>query len=133
MISAHYDQKSSNGSFRSNGYAKAVTDGIDLYVFWADRRFANANDDDGFTPSERCENGFARIVMSTSSDGTSWSAPVVMDDPPGLLGQQFQPSGALCQPARAGCVVRQPVRRIRTFFERGQGFHEWRRIASAYA
>ena len=75
--------------FRSNGYPTSCigTDGI-YRVAWA-QRWPTPVDD-------------SRIVISTSSDGATWSTPAVVDPYPGR-GHQFMPSIA-CTADRATIV-----------------------------
>ena len=80
-----FDQPAANDRFRTNSFAKAVSDGNNFHVFWADRNFAASNGNIG----DACTNGEARIVMSVL-DG-AWSAPAVLDDRPDLRGHQLFP------------------------------------------
>lgn len=64
---AFFDQGISATSFRSNAYPALAVDGNGVvYLAWAQRGI-NGNSD-------------ARIVLSTSSDGTTWSAPQPIDN-----------------------------------------------------
>ena len=73
-----FDQSTSAVSFRTNSYPTLAVDGNGLiYLAWSQR---------GVGPG-----GDARIVVSTSSTGTIWAAPVPVDNPP-VRGHQFMPS-----------------------------------------
>jgi len=84
---AFFDQPLTTSSFRSNGYPSLAIDGSGrLYLAWSQR---------GFGP-----NGDARIVLTTSPDGITWTSPQpidngqVLDDfgNPLERGNQFMPS-----------------------------------------
>ncbi len=73
-----FDQGSTVFSFRTNSYPTMVVDGTGrVYIAWAQR---------GVGPS-----GDARIVISTSTNGTTWSAPTAVDNQAGR-GHQFMPA-----------------------------------------
>ena len=74
-----FDQGTTEATFRTNSYPVITTDGTRYYAFWASR----INTISPF---------FARIVYSTSTDGSSWTAPVILENP--LNGHQFMPSVA---------------------------------------
>jgi hypothetical protein len=84
---AFFDQPISTSSFRSNGYPSLAIDGGGrLYLAWSQR---------GFGP-----NGDARIVLTTSPDGITWTSPQPIDNAQVLddfgnpleRGNQFMPS-----------------------------------------
>ena len=73
-----FDQSTSAVSFRTNAYPALAVDGTGLiYLAWAQRGVGLGGD--------------ARIVVSTSSSGTIWSAPAPADNPP-IRGHQFMPA-----------------------------------------
>ncbi|MDL2718059.1 MAG: hypothetical protein PT977_09910 [Acidobacteriota bacterium] len=62
-----FDQGTTSGSFRTNAYPVLAADGSGrLYLAWSMR---------GIGPG-----GDARVVVSTSANGTAWSAPVPVDN-----------------------------------------------------
>ncbi|MEW6319979.1 MAG: right-handed parallel beta-helix repeat-containing protein [Acidobacteriota bacterium] len=72
---SEFDQGTSIFSFRTNAYPTMVVDGDQrVYVAWSERGFAAARPDP--------ISGDARIVMSTSLDGRTFSAPRAVDDGP---------------------------------------------------
>ncbi len=73
-----FDQGTSTGSFRTDTFPSMAIDQTGrVYIVWSQRNLF----------------GNARIVMSSSSDGTSWTAPASVDDPnPTFQNQQFMPS-----------------------------------------
>jgi len=73
-----FDQGTSTGSFRTDTFPSMAIDQTGrVYLVWSQRNLF----------------GNARIVMSSSPDGTSWTAPVSVDDPtPTFQNQQFMPS-----------------------------------------
>lgn len=73
-----FDQGTTENSFRVNSYPVVTHDGSQFYAFWANRK--------NVSPF------FARIVYSTSIDGTSWSPPAMIDD--AAIGHQYMPSVA---------------------------------------
>lgn len=89
-----FDQPTSVASFRTTSFPVITNDGSDFQVFWAARNFAPEASDNS------CLTGSARIVMSTSSTGNSWSAPVAIDpiddgDPDASVDAfQFMPSAS---------------------------------------
>jgi hypothetical protein len=73
-----FDQSTSAVSFRTNAYPTMAVDGNGLiYLGWSQR---------GVGPG-----GDARIVISTSTTGTAWTAPVPIDNPP-VRGHQIMPA-----------------------------------------
>jgi len=73
-----FDQGSTVYSIRTNSYPAMVVDGAgQVYIAWAQR---------GVGPG-----GDGRIVISTSSDGMTWSAPTPADNQPNR-GHQFMPA-----------------------------------------
>lgn len=71
-------------TFRTNSYPTlAFDDSSRLYMAWSERGFSTVR------PS--AEDGDAKIVMSTSTDGTTWTAPLAVAEP-GVLGHQIMPS-----------------------------------------
>ena len=75
---APFDQGSTFYTFRTNSYPSITVDGNgEVYIAWSQR---------GVGPG-----GDARIVISTSPNGQSWSAPVAADNQPNR-GHQFMPA-----------------------------------------
>ena len=74
-----FDQGTTETTFRVNSYPVITSDGSTFYAFWASRI-------DDLSPF------FARIVYSTSVDGSSWSTPTMLEDP--TNGHQFMPVAA---------------------------------------
>jgi hypothetical protein len=75
---APFDQGTSEVSFRTNSFPTIAIDGDGLaYLAHALRGMGPQND--------------SRIVVQTSSDGTTWSSPSLVDNHPGR-GHQFMPS-----------------------------------------
>lgn len=74
-----FDQGTTETTFRVNSYPVITSDGSTFYAFWASRI-------DNLSPF------FARIVYSTSVDGSSWSTPTMLEDP--ANGHQFMPTAA---------------------------------------
>ena len=73
-----FDQGSSEVTFRTNSYPTlAIDDTGRIYLAWSKRMGG---------PS-----GYARIVLSTSNNGITWSVPKSIDDP-GAWGHQVMPS-----------------------------------------
>ena len=73
-----FDQATSSVSFRTNAYPSMTVDGSGLiYLVWAQR---------GVGPS-----GDARVVISTSTSGSTWTAPVPVDNP-ATRGHQIMPA-----------------------------------------
>ena len=82
--SSTFDQGSTRFSFRTTAYPTVAADaGGLIYVAWAARGYASIRDE----PSD----GDARIVVSTSTDGTLWSNPKAVDEP-NREGHQIKPS-----------------------------------------
>ncbi|HEX4935435.1 MAG TPA: sialidase family protein, partial [Gemmatimonadaceae bacterium] len=74
----------SSTSFRTNAYPTMVVDGAGrIHVAWAARGYASLRPDP--------VSGDARIVMTTSLDGVTWSSPQAIDPQPGS-GHQFMPA-----------------------------------------
>jgi hypothetical protein len=77
-----FDQGTSTTSFRTNAYPTMSVDATGrVYVAWSQR---------GLGP-----NGEARVVLSTSPNGDSWSAPVAVDSAPSTNGHQIMPAMTL--------------------------------------
>ncbi|MEO8681824.1 MAG: putative Ig domain-containing protein, partial [Vicinamibacterales bacterium] len=77
-----FDQGSSATSFRTNAYPTMTVDGSGrVYVAWSER---------GIGPLVNGQGGDARIVISSSTDGKTWSAPDAADNPQ-QRGHQFMP------------------------------------------
>ena len=73
-----FDQGSTFYTFRTNSYPSITVDANgEVYIAWSQR---------GVGPG-----GDARIVISTSADGQSWSAPIAADNQPNR-GHQFMPA-----------------------------------------
>jgi uncharacterized repeat protein (TIGR01451 family) len=72
-----FDQGTSSTSFRTNSYPTMAVDASGrVYIAWAQRGVGMSGD--------------TRIVISSSTDGTTWSNPVAADNPP-QRGHQFMP------------------------------------------
>ncbi len=72
-----FDQGTTATSFRTNSYPAMTVDGTGrVYVAWAERGIGMGGD--------------ARIVISTSTDGKTWSQPLAADNPP-QRGHQIMP------------------------------------------
>ncbi len=81
--SSTFDQGSTTFSFRTTAYPTVTVDADGrIYAAWAARGFAADADPSG---------GDARIVVSTSLDGLTWSAPYAVDEPD-RPGHQIKPS-----------------------------------------
>ncbi len=80
-LGTFFDQDSSDLQFRTRSMPSIIHDGTAFHVFWAARRFA-ANPDD------------ARVVVSSSTDGATWPAPVAVDNHTGR-GHQLMPTAAV--------------------------------------
>ena len=86
-----FDQGTSGVSFRTNTYPTMAIDGANrVYVAWSARGFA--------TPRSDAKTGDARIVMSVSEDGTTWTAPWAVE--------QQAPQGHQIMPALASAAGR---------------------------
>ncbi|MEL6868369.1 MAG: LamG-like jellyroll fold domain-containing protein [Pseudomonadota bacterium] len=82
--STTFDQGSTRYSFRTTAYPTVAVDADGrVYVAWAARGFA--------TIRGEVSDGDARIVLSTSIDGVSWSEPYAVDEP-NRQGHQIKPS-----------------------------------------
>lgn len=73
-----FDLRANDAQFRSNAFPTFTSDGMDFYVFWADRDFADVQVNDN------CTNGFARVVMSRLQPGGAWSDPVALEAGPDI-------------------------------------------------
>jgi Putative Ig domain len=70
-----FDQATTTASFRTEGFpSMAIDQSGRVYIAW----------------SQRDPSGNARIAISTSSDGVTWTQPAFVDPAP--VGQQFMPS-----------------------------------------
>jgi hypothetical protein len=79
-----FDQGTSEYSFRTNAYPTIAVDETGrAYLAWATRGLA--------TPNGDSVAGDARIVVTTSKDGTTWTKPRAIDQPT-LPGHQLFPS-----------------------------------------
>ena len=79
-----FDQGTSEYSFRTNAYPSIAVDETGrAYLAWATRGLA--------TPNTDSVAGDARVVVTTSNDGTTWTAPAAIDQPQ-LPGHQLFPS-----------------------------------------
>jgi len=79
-----FDQGTSEYSFRTNAYPTMAIDATNrAYLAWATRGLA--------TPNVDPVAGDARIVVTTSNDGATWTAPQPIDQP-ALPGHQLFPS-----------------------------------------
>jgi hypothetical protein len=79
-----FDQGTSEYSFRTNAYpSMAVDETGRAYLAWATRGLA--------TPNSDSVAGDARIVVTTSKDGTTWTTPNPIDQP-ATPGHQLFPS-----------------------------------------
>ena len=87
---ASFDQPTTGTTFRTNSYPAITVDpGGRLYIAWSARGYAPANMDP--------IHGDARIVLSTSRDGVSFTMPRAIDNPVGpdgtpLPGHQVMPA-----------------------------------------
>ncbi|MCJ7555532.1 MAG: glycoside hydrolase, partial [Gammaproteobacteria bacterium] len=97
-LACPYDQPTANNMFRTTVHPVAATDGSKYYVFWSQRGMDGAI---GTTPEYQCQFGLSRIVMSTSTDGVTWSTPVAVEADAAPVaggnygkGHQFMPSVA---------------------------------------
>ena len=80
---ASLDQPTAPQHFRTNAYPTMAIDGSGrVYVAWSERGFALNNDPD---------EGDARILVATSTNGASWSNPILVDNGP-IAGHQIMPS-----------------------------------------
>ena len=74
-----FDQSSSGYQFRTNAYPTMTVDGDGrVYLAWSERGFAK------FRTSPL--DGDARIVMVTTTDGTTFTAPQAVDNDPSVTG-----------------------------------------------
>ncbi len=82
--SSTFDQGSTRFSFRTTAYPTiAVDDTGRVYAAWAARGFATIRGAES--------DGDARIVVSTSDNGTTWTTPFAVDEP-NREGHQIKPS-----------------------------------------
>ncbi len=82
--STTFDQGSTRFSFRTTAYPTIAADPTGrVYVAWAARGFATIRGQE--------DDGDARIVLSTSGNGASWSQPYAVDEP-NRQGHQIKPS-----------------------------------------
>ena len=82
--SSTFDQGSTRFSFRTTAYPTATVDASGrIYVAWAARGFA--------TIRGELSDGDARIVLSTSTVGDTWTPPYAIDEP-NREGHQIKPS-----------------------------------------
>ncbi|HET7698804.1 MAG TPA: lectin-like protein [Vicinamibacterales bacterium] len=81
---ASLDQRTETYQFRTNAYPSMTVDGSGrVYVVWSERGFAPLNTD--------ADDGDARILIATSTTGTTWTEPsTVAND--ALAGHQVMPS-----------------------------------------
>ena len=96
-----YDQPTRNNMFRTTVHPVAATDGNRFYTFWSARgveQTLGAGTDSAGNPipaaDMNCQFGLSRIVMSTSTDGVTWSTPAPVDMTSPGIGHQFMPSVA---------------------------------------
>jgi parallel beta-helix repeat protein len=81
-----FDQGTSEYSFRTNAYpTMAVDETGRAYLAWATRGLAT------YASNPSPDPGDARIVVTTSNDGTTWTAPSAIDQPT-IPGHQLFPS-----------------------------------------
>jgi hypothetical protein len=78
------DQPTTTDRFRTNAYPTMTVDDTGrVYVAWAERGFAMINTDP--------DDGDARVLLASSSNGQSWTTPVAVDN--GLVaGHQIMPA-----------------------------------------
>ncbi|MGB5347215.1 MAG: sialidase family protein, partial [Woeseia sp.] len=82
--STTFDQGSTRFSFRTTAYPTVAADADGrIYVAWAARGFASIRG--------AASDGDARIVLSTSTNGTVWTNPYAIDEP-NREGHQIKPS-----------------------------------------
>jgi parallel beta-helix repeat protein len=82
-----FDQGTSPYSFRSNSYPTMTIDETErVYLAWTTRGLAS-----GLGVDSDVETGDARIVVSTSPDGMTWTNPQPIDQPD-VPGHQIKPS-----------------------------------------
>ncbi len=79
-----FDQGSTDTSFRTNGFPTLAMDGTGRsYLAWSTRGLGTAQPD--------ATSGDARVVISTSTAGTTWSQPRPIDNAP-PVGHQLMPA-----------------------------------------
>jgi len=72
-------------TFRTNDFPWVATDGVNYYMFYSDRKTGTGAACDG--------TGVAKLYMRYSANGSSWSAPIAIDNSPeSALGYQFMPA-----------------------------------------
>ena len=84
---APFDQSTSDvdKQFRTNAYPTMAADGTGrLYLAWTERGFATERSDPA--------TGDARILITTSVDGVTWTPPSVVSDSPTQQGHQLMPA-----------------------------------------
>jgi parallel beta-helix repeat protein len=80
----HFGQGTTEISFRTNSYPTMTVDDVGrAYLAWATRGLAISRPD--------AVEGDARIVVTTSTDGASWTTPQTIDEP-GVEGHQIKPT-----------------------------------------
>ena len=80
---ASFDQPTAPNHFRTNAYPTMTVDGSGrVYVAWSER---------GFAPNSDLDEGDARILVATSTNGSAWSNPILVDNTP-IAGHQIMPS-----------------------------------------
>ncbi len=80
---ASFDQPTAPNHFRTNAYPTMTVDGSGrVYVAWSER---------GFAPNNDLDEGDARILVATSTNGAAWSNPILVDNTP-IAGHQIMPS-----------------------------------------
>ena len=81
---ASLDQPTESYQFRTNAYPTMAIDGSGrVYVAWSERGFAPLNQD--------ADDGDARILIATSTNGASWSEPALVAND-AIVGHQVMPS-----------------------------------------
>jgi hypothetical protein len=84
-----FDQGSSASglAFRTNAYPSMAADGTGrIYLAWTERQLVTGDPD-----RPALSDGDARILLSNSADGLTWSAPQIVHDV-GQLGHQIMPA-----------------------------------------
>ncbi|MFN7976933.1 MAG: LamG-like jellyroll fold domain-containing protein [Vicinamibacterales bacterium] len=82
---AQIDQPTSPYRFRTNAYPAMAVDGAGrAYIAWSERGYATQRPDP--------LTGDARIRLTTTLDGRTFSTPVMVDDDPQRAGHQLMPS-----------------------------------------
>jgi hypothetical protein len=79
------DQGTNEFRFRTNAYPTLAVDGTGrVYIAWSERGYAALRSD--------AVDGDARILVATSTDGSTFTEPVVVDDTEDQPGHQLMPS-----------------------------------------